>query len=306
MELTSAMLKCPVCGTDYSAKAPQGLCPKCLLLGVAAPTENEQFDHRTAPPSVESVQTAFPQLEVLALIGQGGMGAVYKARQPKLNRSVALKILPEGVARHPAFAERFAREGQLLARLNHPNVVAVHDFGEAGGFYYLLMEYVDGVNLRQAMQAGRFTPEQALAIVPMICEALQYAHDEGVLHRDIKPENILLDTKGRVRLVDFGVAKLVGQDESEGEAAASPAGQLTLTQVGCALGTPNYMAPEQLLNPSAVDQRADIYSLGVVFYEMLTGELPQGRFAPPSHKTPVNARVDDVVMRALARQKEKR
>jgi serine/threonine protein kinase len=253
------------------------------------------------------VRAAFPQLEILELIGQGGMGAVFKARQLKLNRFVALKILPEAMGRDPAFAERFIREGQMLARLHHPNIVTVHDFGQAGGFFYLLMEYVEGVNLRQAMQAGRFTPEQALAIVPMICDALQYAHDEGVLHRDIKPENILLDTKGKVRLVDFGIAKLAAAPENvlDSESAGAPP-DTALTDAGSALGTPNYMAPEQRISPSTVDQRADIYSLGVVFYEMLTGERPTGRFAPPSHKTPMDSRVDDVVMRALEKQRDKR
>ena len=300
--------RCPTCGAELPENAPQGLCPKCLLVGVAAPTEaGSTPEQRRAPPAVEAVRAAFPQLEILELIGQGGMGAVFKARQPKLNRFVALKILPESMARDPAFAERLAREGQLLARLTHPNVVTVHDFGSANGFFYLLMEYVDGVNLRQAMQAGRFTAEQALAIVPMICEALQYAHDEGVLHRDIKPENILLDTKGRVKLVDFGIAKLAGRDEAPaaGSNPGAPA-DIALTQTGSALGTPSYMAPEQRSSPSTVDQRADIYSLGVVFYEMLTGELPTGNFARPSSRTPMDPRVDDVVLRAMARQKEQR
>jgi serine/threonine protein kinase len=300
--------RCPTCGAELPENAPQGLCPRCLLVGVAAPTQAGQNpEQRLVPPALEAVRTAFPQLEILELIGQGGMGAVFKARQPKLNRFVALKILPESMARDPAFAERLAREGQLLARLTHPNVVTVHDFGSANGFFYLLMEYVDGVNLRQAMQAGRFTAEQALAIVPMICEALQYAHDEGVLHRDIKPENILLDTKGRVKLVDFGIAKLADRDEpsTAGSNTGGPA-DIALTQTGSALGTPSYMAPEQRSSPSTVDQRADIYSLGVVFYEMLTGELPTGNFARPSSKAPMDPRVDDVVLRAMARQREHR
>jgi serine/threonine protein kinase len=165
-------------------------------------------------PSVDDVSAAFPQLEILTLIGQGGMGWVFKARQPKLDRLVALKLLPASLAkRDTTFTGRFEQEGQLLARLHHPNIVAVHDSGKAGEFFYLLMEYVDGVNLRQAMRSSRFTPAQALAIVPHICDALQYAHDEGVLHRDIKPENILLDGKGRVKLADFGIAKLMGAAE---------------------------------------------------------------------------------------------
>ena len=298
---------CPVCGVELRDNAAQGLCPKCLLLGVAAPTETgPDVERRQSPPAIDALREAFPQLEIVELIGQGGMGAVFKARQPKLNRFVALKILPEAMSRQPAFAERFAREAQTLARLNHPNIVTIHDFGQAGEFFYLLMEYVEGVNLREAMSAGRFTPQQALAIVPMICEALQYAHDEGVLHRDVKPENILLDLKGRVRLVDFGIAKLAAGMDVSGLPVAHPPAESALTQSGSALGTPNYMAPEQQLSPSTVDQRADIYSLGVVFYEMLTGELPVGRFSPPSRKTPVDPRVDDVVMRAMAIQREKR
>jgi serine/threonine protein kinase len=268
----------------------------------------------SAPPTHEELAAAFPQLEILELIGQGGMGFVFKARQPKIERLVALKILPQSLAADPAFAERFTREGRMLARLNHPNIVAIHDFGQANGFFYLLMEFVDGVNLRQAMTAGRFTPAQALAVVPKICEALQFAHNEGILHRDIKPENILLDTKGRVKIADFGIAKLVG-----GEALTRPSDTLSLsagarttpspgdlTKTGIVLGTPNYMAPEQLEHPQAVDQRADIYSLGVVFYEMLTGELPLGRFQPPSKKVQMDVRLDEVVLHALEKEPARR
>ena len=140
------------------------------------------------------------------------MGVVYKARQKSLNRFVALKLLaPERVS-DAKFAERFAQEAKALATLSHPNIVTIHDFGQAGGFYFLLMEFVDGVNLRQAMKAGRFTPEQALAVVPPVCEALQFAHEHGIVHRDIKPENLLLDKEGRVKIADFGIAKMIGRD----------------------------------------------------------------------------------------------
>jgi len=155
---------------------------------------------------------------------------------------------------------------------------------------------VDGVNLRQAMRAGRFTPEQALSVVPRICEALQFAHNEGVLHRDIKPENILLDAKGRVKIADFGIAKLLGESAAKGH----------LTDSGGTLGTPHYMAPEQIENPASVDHRADIYSLGVVFYEMLTGELPLGKFQPPSQKVRVDVRFDEVVLHALEKEPARR
>ena len=291
---------CPKCGAALPPNAPHGLCPGCLLAGVDAPTEGVDPSVASAPsseaPAVEEIAAAFPQLEILELIGRGGMSFVYKARQPGLDRTVALKLLPQRLAAQPGFRERFTREGRMLARLNHPSIVSVFDFGELGGYFYLLMEYVDGVNLRQAMSAGRFTLAQALTVVPKICDALSYAHGEGVLHRDIKPENILLDTRGRVKIADFGIAKLLG-DLSTGE---------RLTAHDAALGTPHYMAPEQIERPSDVDHRADIYSLGVVFYEMLTGELPLGHFAPPSERSPLDPRVDEVVMRALARERERR
>ena len=291
---------CPRCCGAVPADAPQGLCPRCVLARAVNPTETgARSGARLTPPPLEAVKAAFPQFEILELIGVGGMGVVYKARQPKLDRIVALKLLPQSPSADPAFAERFHREARFLARLTHPYIVSVYDFGESGGFCFLLMEFVDGVNLRQAMQAGRFSPAQALAIVPDICAALQYAHNQGVLHRDIKPENILLDAQGRVKIADFGIAKLVGDP-------GDPRTDLALTQSGARLGTPHYMAPEQIEQPSDVDHRADIYSLGVVFYELLTGELPLGRFAAPSAKTPLDARVDEIVMRALAKERELR
>jgi tRNA A-37 threonylcarbamoyl transferase component Bud32 len=237
-----------------------------------------------------------PHVEVLELLGRGGMGAVYKARQTKLDRLVALKILPPEAGRDPAFAERFVREARALARLSHPNIVAIHDFGDAGELHYLIMDYVDGVSLRQLLHTGPLPPQEALRIVAQICEALQYAHDEGVVHRDIKPENILLDKKGRVKIADFGLAKLVG--------ATAPEALLTGSRQ--VMGTPHYMAPEQLERPQTVDHRADIYALGVVFYEMLTGELPLGRFAVPSARIPVDVRVDEIVLRALEKEPERR
>src|ERR1044072_38905 len=288
MSDTSEPKRCPKCGAPIPAEAPQGLCPKCELHQASAPTEAGRTEApKSPPPTHEELAAAFPQLEILELIGQGGMGFVFKARQPKLERLGALKILPQSLAADPEFAERFSREGRVLARLNHPNIVTIHDFGQANGFFYLLMEFVDGVNLRQAMKVGRFTPEQALAVVPKICDALQFAHNEGILHPDIKPENILLDSKGRVKIAGFGIAKLGGEDKPDG----------SLTAAGAAMGTMHYMAPEQLEKPGTVDHRADIYSLGVVFYELLTGELPIGRFALPSQKTPVDSRFDDVVLR---------
>lgn len=297
--------QCPECGGPVAPSAAQGLCPRCLMSGAAEPTEPAP---RAAPPPLESVIAAFAHLEVQGIIGHGGMGAVYKVRQPKLDRFAALKLLPQSPATDGAFAERFEREAKLLARLSHPNIVSVYDYGQAGGFFYLLMEFVDGVNLRQAMRTSRFTPAQALGIVPKICDALQYAHDEGVLHRDIKPENILLDAKGRVKLADFGIAKLIHSpaDEPQGDFPARAPSVSGLTQAGAALGTPTYMAPEQREHPSGVDHRADIYSLGVVFYELLTGELPRDSFSPPSTKSQADPRVDAIVQQALEKERERR
>ena len=283
---------CPQCQSPIPADAPGGLCPACVLLGVAGPTNPSQS---TAAPTLEEIAAAFPELEVLEMIGQGGMGVVFKARQPRLDRFVALKILPPALAAQPGFSERFTREARVLARLAHPHIVGIYDFGESAGFFYLIMEFVNGVNLRAAMRAG-VKPEQALLLVPRICEALQFAHDHGVLHRDIKPENILLDTAGTPKLADFGIAKFAGEETAK----------TGLTATGAALGTTAYMAPEQIEQPATVDHRADIYSLGVVLYEMLTNELPLGRFAAPSGKSPVNRGVDEVVMRALEKKRERR
>jgi serine/threonine protein kinase len=285
---------CPNCKAPIPPDAPGGLCPACVLLGAAGPTYPTSGAMASAP-TLEELTAAFPDLEVIGMIGHGGMGVIFKARQPRLDRFVALKILPPHLAQQPGFTERFTREARALARLSHPNIVAVYDFGERGGFCFLLMEFVNGVNLRQAMRAG-VTPEQALGLVPRICEALQFAHDRGVLHRDIKPENILLDTSGTPKLADFGIAKLAEENSMERH----------LTVSGAALGTAAYMAPEQIEQPGAVDHRADIYSLGVVLYEMLTGELPLGRFAAPSAKAKVAVGVDEVVFRALEKERDRR
>ena len=224
------------------------------------------------------------------------MGAVYQARQRGLDRIVALKILPPQTAGGPGFIERFNREARALARLNHPNIVAVYEFGQVNGLPFFVMEFVDGLNLRQLEQAGKLSAREALQIVPQICEALQFAHDEGIVHRDIKPENILLDKKGRVKIADFGIAKILSNEPD-----------VAITQTGGTVGTPHYMAPEQMEKPTTVDHRADIFSLGVVFYEMLTGELPLGKFGPPSsRKIEVDVRLDDVVLRALEKDPERR
>ncbi|HXF11038.1 MAG TPA: serine/threonine-protein kinase, partial [Desulfuromonadaceae bacterium] len=298
---------CPSCGKPLAPNAPKGLCPECLMKGAfptgTAPDEATRF----TPPGLAELTAVFPQLEILEFIGQGGMGAVYKVRQRQLDRIVALKILPPQAAMGPAFAERFTREARALAKLNHPHIVTLYEFGQADGLFYFLMEFVDGLTLRQLLNTSRIAPEEALAIVPQICEALQFAHDEGIVHRDIKPENILLDKRGRVKIADFGIAKIVADGLHDTAAGKIEAVQPSeLTEAGSVLGTPQYMAPEQVDHPLDVDHRADIYSLGVVFYQMLTGELPAGKIEAPSRKVVIDVRLDEIVLRALEKKPELR
>ncbi|MHC4483552.1 MAG: serine/threonine-protein kinase, partial [Planctomycetota bacterium] len=304
---------CPECGAELPADTPQGQCPQCLMkMGLPTgaevnkaedtkPTSDVPVNHTPPrafiPPKPAELNSQFPQLEIIELLGQGGMGAVYKARQKQLDRLVALKILPPEISQTEAFAERFTREARSLAKLSHPRIVSVHDFGHTeDGLYYFIMEFIDGTDLRRVIQSGAMSATEALAIVPQVCEALQFAHEEGIVHRDIKPENILLDKKGRVKIADFGLAKLLDK----------PATVYTLTHAGQRMGTPHYMAPEQIEHPGQVDHRADIYSLGVVFYEMLTGELPLGRFPLPSQKVQVDVRLDQVVLHSLEKEPERR
>lgn len=288
--------RCPQCGQPLSPDTPEGLCPACLLqhgMGTEGPgPANPSF----VPPTIDELAKLFPQLEILECLGRGGMGAVYKVRQPRLDRLVALKILAPKKQTDPQFAERFEREARVLARLCHPNIVSIFDSGEVQGRFYLIMEYVEGQTLRQVLRQGKLSASEAVRLVPKICEALQYAHGQGIVHRDIKPENILVDAQGNLKIADFGIAKITGLEPQN----------LRLTGIRDVMGTPAYMAPEQVENPQSVDHRADIYSLGVVFYEMLTGELPLGKFPLPSKKVPVDVRLDEVVLQSLEKEPARR
>ncbi len=248
------------------------------------------------PPSAERLAELFPTLKSIELVGAGGMGAVYKARQEGLDRIVALKVLPEEFGHDVKFALRFTREARTLAKLNHPNIVAVYEFGHVEDTYYFLMEFVEGPTLRDVVRGRELSAAHALAIVPTLCDALQYAHDKAVVHRDIKPENILMSLDGSVKIADFGLSRILGNESQ----------QSMLTATHQVMGTPRYMAPEQLEGTHGVDHRADIYSLGVVIYEMLTGELPIGRFAVPSSKAQIDVRLDEVVLRTLEKEPQRR
>ncbi|MCB1130549.1 MAG: serine/threonine protein kinase [Verrucomicrobiae bacterium] len=261
------------------------------MLRLALASQTLAGDGKSSPISPpltpEEIADRFPGFEILECLGRGGMGVVYKARQKSLDRWVAIKIVAPEKHGEEMFSGRFAREAAMLAKLSHPNIVTIHDFGETDRLFFIVMEYVDGVNLRDLVSDGRLAPEQALAIVPPICEALQYAHEKGVVHRDIKPENILLDRDGRVRIADFGIASLMG-------GPGDPA------------GTPPYAAPEQTVPNATADHRADIHALGVVFYEMLTGERPSGEILAPSKRVDTDSRLDDMVLRAMAKDPAER
>src|SRR5580692_5353637 len=209
----SELSKCNRCGATLPPDAPEGLCPRCLLaanLATQTDVPGESGPAKPPPLPVNDVAKLFPQLDILECLGRGGMGAVYKARQSRLDRLVALKIISPEKQGNQKFAGRFEREARALARLHHPNIVTVYDFGEVQGNFYLLMEFMDGLTLRQLLQTRKLSPPEALAIVPKICEALQYAHGQGIVHRDIKPENILMDKEGHLKIADFGIAKIAG------------------------------------------------------------------------------------------------
>lgn len=302
MNDSSSSSRCPRCGALLPSEGTGALCPVCLMAQAMLPTRQEGAAASPRPPlSPEEIAPHFPHLEILACLGRGGMGVVYKARQKSLNRLVALKLLAPERADDAGFSARFQKEARALAALNHPHIVTVHDFGRSGEFFFLLMEFVDGVNLRQLLQTRRLTPKEALSIVPPVCEALQYAHDRGVVHRDIKPENLLLDKEGRVKIADFGIARMMGETACLATSSSAATGASSLPA-----GTPDYAAPEQHDPRGSADHRADIYSLGVVLYEMLTGERPKDIPVPPSKRVVIDVRIDEIVLRALEKSPELR
>jgi hypothetical protein len=267
------------------------------------------------PPGVELLQGLLPQYEITALIARGGMGAVYKATQRALKRAVAIKVLPPEVLEGGdgmQFAARFQQEAQAMAQLSHPKIVAVFDAGEVdlgemgegaarqvgqgGRLLYFVMEFVEGTDVGQVIASeGRIEPQRAGQIVAEVCEALAFAHEEGIVHRDIKPSNIMIDRRGRVKVADFGLAKAVNVEST------------LMTRSDVRLGTPDFLAPEALIPGMEMDGRADIYAVGVMLYQMLTGKIPRGRFELPSGVVPqMDARFDAIVDRAMQADREKR
>jgi len=295
---------CTRCGKPVSVTGAQGVavCASCgasiqaeglaTVAGVArAPSP--------ADPTDPLVGTRLGSWQLERLLGRGGMGRVYEAKDLGSGRRVALKVLSEALAQDPAFVRRFRREGKVLASLSHPHLVEVLDQGEDHGQVWFAMEYVRGETLRRRLERGVLTPEEALRIASEICSALAYAHDKGVVHRDLKPENVLLGEDGRVRLADFGLLRLVRE--------STPESTTRLTRTDVILGTYEYMAPEQRREAGEVDGRSDLFSLGVMLYEGLTGQLPLGRFTPAGELVPRLPRgVDPVIHRALAPEPKQR
>ena len=234
-----------------------------------------------------------PGYELLQLVGKGGMGEVHMATQLSLGRTVAVKLLKPELAKDDQFIGRFEKEGAALASLRHPQIVSIVDRGNAGGTYYLVMEFVDGPSLREKMRDPDFDTNRALVTMLLVAKAIEYAHGRGVIHRDLKPENILFDEQaGSIpKVTDFGLA---GLDESHGPQ------QRNLTQTHVSMGTASYMAPEQSVDAKSAGPRADLYSLGVMLYELLTGELPVGQFDSASSKKPgLDKRLDPIIARCL-------
>jgi len=251
------------------------------------------------PPTPEELQEQIPQYKILGLLGRGGMGAVYQGWQTSLERYVAIKILPQDTDGGDAqFSARFKQEARTMAKFQHPGIVSVYNAGQTPtGLLYIVMEFIEGTDVAQMVKSqGRLPPGHALAIAAHVCDALQYAHSQGVIHRDIKPANVLMNMEGEVKVADFGLAK-----------AAGPS-QVGLTMTDMAMGTPDYLAPEALITGIEIDGRADLYALGVMLYEMLTGQVPRGRFNMPSVKTggEADVRFDAIIARAMEQDRDKR
>ncbi|MBX7208814.1 MAG: SUMF1/EgtB/PvdO family nonheme iron enzyme [Verrucomicrobiaceae bacterium] len=279
---------------DPAPKTPTQQMRDLLLTPSTTPERKAAW----VPPTVEAVQAMLPGYTVEKFIARGGMGAVYRGTQTSLGRVVAIKILPpELQIADENFAQRFKQEARAMGQLNHPGIVAVYDSGEMpDGTLYFVMEFVEGTDVAQMVAIeGRLHSEHAMAICAHVCDALQYAHEHGVIHRDIKPANIMVGYDGRVKVADFGLAK------------TSVAGETGLTRSGMVMGTLHFMAPEALTLGSAVDHRADIYAVGVMLYQMLTGKLPQGMFEMPSLQVPgLDPRYDAIITKALRDSREQR
>ncbi|MEO1994517.1 MAG: serine/threonine-protein kinase [Planctomycetaceae bacterium] len=259
--------RCPKCGDVLSQDAPVGICPKCLLAAGLDSVGDDAFDS-SATVSAADASPPLPTVryvgdyELLEEIARGGMGVVYKGRQVSLNRIVAIKMILSGELATQSDIERFHIEARAAANLKHSNIVAIHEVGEHEGRYYFSMDYVAGQTLADIIQNGPLPARKAAQYAETIAEAIHFAHQQGTLHRDLKPQNLLIDSDDQPQITDFGLAKRVAHDSG-------------LTATGAVMGTPSYMPPEQALGKQEeLAPHSDVYSLGAVLYEMLTGRPP--------------------------------
>ncbi|MCB9881008.1 MAG: serine/threonine protein kinase [Planctomycetes bacterium] len=306
--MTSSHRVCDACGAELGSLDRSVPCPVCTWKQlVDSPTMEPEpaLQSGTAQAAVPENSASDALLPAVGerlgdyligeQIGKGGMAAVYVATHVRLGRKVAIKVLLPSLREQPVFEARLEHEARTLAQLEHPGIAGIHDYGFANGVHWIALEYVDGSNLRQLLQARKPTHEEVLDGFLQICGALAYAHDRGIVHRDLKPENILIDRDGRVRIADFGLAKL----------QTAVAG-LELTQTRQTVGTWAYMAPEMFDPGAIVDHRADLFAVGVMLYEVLTGALPRGVFSMPSALSAVDVRFDALVRQSLAARPDER
>jgi len=288
--VADSVIRCSACGSVFDPRKketlPNAAQDTSARAGAAAPQE--------LLPGI-CAGDGFGGYVLERRLGKGGMGVVFEATQVSLGRKVALKVLAHDLLKDPEFVRRFDREARVLAQLSHPHIVQVIDKGIERGNVFLVMELVEGVSLRDLMAERKIKPHEAMKLIPQLCDALEYAHERGVVHRDVKPENILVGKDGTVKIADFGLARIVGE---------GPSGRITKSNA--VMGSLDYMAPEQREKTRDADHRADIYALGVVFYELLTGELPIGRFEPPGKRVKLEVDVDEVVLKILSKDPEMR
>lgn len=293
---------------DRSSERPATLEEVLILKGYITPTQAKRV--KEAARVGKDVAEQIPGYKILGKLGAGAMAVVYKATQLSLNRSVAIKILPKRFSEKPDYVKRFYKEGQAAAKLNHNNIVGAFDVGEAGGYHYFVMEYVEGKTLYEDLAKNKvFDEAEAIDIIAQVARALAHAHARGLVHRDVKPKNIMINSAGVVKLADMGLAR------------ATDDVKLAESEAGKAYGTPYYIAPEQIRGEVDIDGRADIYALGVTLYHMVTGRVPfdastpsevmrkhlKEPLIPPDHiNTTLSSGIAEIIEVMMAKRKEDR